>query len=376
MKKPIRVLHIIGAMNRGGAETFLMELYRHIDRTKVQFDYLVYNYSNKPGVFDEEIKSLGGKIYNAKCKFYRNPISYCRELKMFFKEHPEYKIVHSHQNVMSGYSLSVAKKTTNPLTIAHSHTTSFATDFFHKVVKCIGRRLLRKNADVYFGCSKDAVFEISKRQPDNEKMFVINNAINIQKFSFNAKERHIWRENLCCNDDTFVMGNVARFTNEKNHKHLIYLFSDVISKKDDSLLVLVGDGPMREEIEELTKKIGIYEKVKFLGVRSDVQNIINSFDAFVMPSLHEGLGIVFIEAQANGLPCIMSADVIPEEADIGLDLVERVSLDESTEVWADACLNVQRRKSIEEITPVIIAAGYDIKTVSAWIQNFYIKHWI
>lgn len=373
--EPIRILHIVGAMNRGGAETLLVELYRHIDRTKVQFDFLIYNYSGKPGAFDDEIIALGGKIFEAKRRFYKGPVSYCKELKDFFKEHPEYKIIHAHQYATSGYMLWSAKKTTKPVTIAHSHIAFPVTDFLRRCADSVGKKLLHKYADFYFGCSEDAIVELSGKPTDNKTRFVMSNAIDVEKFAFSADLRTSWRKSLGADENTLVLGNVARFTYQKNHEHLIRLFAEVVKKNDNSILVLAGDGSLRTQTEELAKELCVYEKIKFLGIRPDVQDIVNAFDVFVMPSRYEGLGIVLIEAQANGLPCVMSADVIPEEADTGAGLVTRVSLDKTPEKWADACLNAGNRKTSEEVRPAIVDAGFDINAVSAWLQDFYIKHW-
>lgn len=363
-------------MNRGGAETLLMELYRNIDRTKVQFDFLVYNYSNQPGAYDEEIHSLGGKIYNAKKRLYKEPFSYYKELKSFFSAHPEYKIVHFHQNLISGFPLSIAKKTSNPLTIAHSHS-AFGTahDLYHKLINFIGKKLINKFADFYFGCSNDALFKICGQYSNDINKYVLNNAIDRDKFRYNHEMRCEWRSVLGATDNTLILGNVARFSGEKNHKHLIKTFCEVENLHNDSLLVLVGDGPLRSQTEEFAKELGIWDKVRFLGVRSDVQDIVNSFDVFVLPSLHEGLGIVLIEAQANGLPCVISSDVIPAEADVGAGLVTRVSLDETPNKWAKACLNAGARKDSEEVKSAIINSGYDIDIVANWLQDFYITHY-
>lgn len=373
--EPIRILHIVGAMNRGGTETLLMELYRHIDRSKIQFDFLIYNYSDKPGAFDEEILSLGGRIFEAKRRFYKGPISYYNELKYFFKEHPEYKIVHAHQYATSGYMLRAAKKTTNPTTISHSHIAFPITDFLRRCADFVGKKLLHKYADFYFGCSEDAIVALSHQPPDNKTRFVMNNAIDIAKFGFSKELRTQWRQYLGADENTLILGNVARFNHQKNHEHIVKCFSEIVKRKDNSILVLVGDGSLRQQTEELSKQLGVYDKIEFLGVRSDVQDIINAFDIFLMPSRYEGLGIVLIEAQANGLPCVISADVIPKEADVNAGLVTRVALHKSPKEWADACLNAGNRKHIEEVKFAIINSGYDINTVANRLQNFYIEHW-
>lgn len=371
----IRILHIIGAMNRGGAETFLMELYRHIDRSKVQFDFLIYNYTDTEGVFDQEILSLGGKIYEMKQRFYRNPLAYIKELKIFFKNHPEYKIIHSHQNSMAGYSLSVAKTHSKALTISHSHSAFVVNKILRKYCNKIGRILLHRYADFFFGCSNAALMETSNQKVNNQTHFIVKNAIDIDKFTYSDKMRDLWRKQLGANKYTFILGNVARFTSEKNHKHIIQTFAELNKKRKNSLLVLIGDGPRLSECKVLAESLNISDKIKFLGVRSDVENIINSFDAFILPSFQEGLGIVLIESQTNGLPCVISADVIPDEADTGAGLVTRMSLNDSPQKWAETCLNIISRKRTDEVKQTIINSGYEINTVANWLQNFYIKHW-
>lgn len=371
----IRVLHVMGTMNRGGAETLIMELYRHIDRTKIQFDFLIYNYSDTPGVFDEEIKAMGGRLFHAKRRFYRNPVAFYEELSAFFKQHPEYKIVHAHQHITSGYVLAAAKTTAGSLTIAHSHCAFSTTGFLRKCAGLVSKALLKKYANFYFGCSNDAIVELSGKPADNRTRIIVNNAIDVEKFAFDQGMRQKWRAELGADDKTVIIGNVARFTSEKNHEHTIKSFARLAENNNNSMLVLVGDGPLRPETEKLAAELGVIDKTVFLGVRGDVHELINAFDVFVMPSRYEGLGIVLIEAQANGLPCVISADVIPREADTNAGLVTRVSLNETPEVWANACLNAGSRKSSGEVRPAIVEAGYDIHAVSGWLQDFYLSHW-
>lgn len=371
----IRVLHIVGAMNRGGAETLLMELYRHIDRRKVQFDFLVYNYSDKPGAYDEEIRELGGKIFHAKRRFYRGPISFCREVKNFFDEHPEYHIVHAHQYATSGYMLAMAKKTGVPVTIAHSHIAFPITTFLRRCADAVGKLLLKSNADYYFGCSDDALIALAGVKSDNKKYYLMKNAIDSRKFNYSDEHRQIWREKIGADDATFVIGNVARFTYQKNHEHILRVFAEIQKNVKNSLLVLIGTGSREEEMRSLAKELNILTKVLFLGSRENVNDIINAFDLFLMPSRYEGLGIVLIEAQANGLPCVMTEHVIPDEADVGAGLVSRVELNVTPEEWAKVCMNAGERIDSEIAQKAIIESGYEISEVSGWLQKFYLEHW-
>lgn len=374
--EPIRILHVVGTMNRGGTETLIMELYRHIDRSKVQFDFLIYNYSDKPGAFDEEILSLGGKIYNAKRRFYKGPIAFCKELKTFFKMHPEYSVIHAHQYAASGYILAMAKKALPTcVTIAHSHIAFVKTDFLRNLADSIGKKLLKKYADYAFGCSEDALYELFGKRSNQTNCFVINNAINPGKFKFDVQKRGYWREQFGAGANTLIIGNVARFTYQKNHEKIIETFHAVSKKNTDSLLVLIGEGSRQEQMRQMVKEFGIEEKVLFMGVRDDVQDIINAFDVFLMPSRYEGLGIVLVEAQANGLPCVMSADVIPAEADVGTGLVTRVSLEKNAQIWAKRCMESPGRLASEKAQQAVADAGYDIHKTAAWIQDFYLKKW-
>lgn len=374
--EPIRILQMSGAMNRGGAETLIMELYRHLDRSKVQFDFMVYNYTGKPAAYDEEIQKLGGRIYEMKKRFYHGPVSYWREAKDFFDLHTEYRLVHAHQYATSGYILSAAKKSDKRrITITHSHIAFPQTDILRKFADWGGKKLLNKYADYYFGCSEDALLALAGRPADGEKLFVLKNAITPEKFVYHDESRNKWRAFFEATENTLIVGNVARHTYQKNHEHILLTFNEIVEKKEDSILVLIGVGGKTEEIKEMTKKLGLTNKVYFMGSRPDVNEIMNAFDVFLLPSRYEGLGIVLIEAQANGLHCVISSDVIPEEADVHGGMVTRLSLDEDPREWAEACLQVQGRTDAKNAQQAVIRAGYDIETVASWLQEFYLRNW-
>lgn len=381
--EPLRILHIIGAMNRGGAETLLMEIYRHINRSKVQFDFLVYNYSNEPGAYDDEIRSLGGRIYEAKRRFYRGPISFYKELIKFFSVHSEYRIVHAHQFLMSGYMLKAAKGIDSSIvTVAHSHIAntfmgnkSGIANKLRTIADRVGHRILLSNADYTIGCAEDALIEMTGNKSNNITRFVMRNAIDPSKFSYNQTIRMQWRKYFNANEDTLIVGNVARFTYQKNHELIINTFANICGEKENSILVLVGVGDREVEMRKLATELGIIDKVFFMGSRGDVNEIVNAFDVFLMPSRYEGLGIVLIEAQANGLQCIISKDVIPDEADVGAGLVTRVSLDSSVEEWAQACISAGTRIDAGIAQQAVKDAGYDITVVADWLEKFYLDHW-
>jgi len=373
---PIRILHMSGTMNRGGAETLIMELYRHIDRTKVQFDFMIYNYSGKDGAYDQEIQSLGGHIYQMKCRLYQNPFAYWIEAKQFFDSHPEYKIIHAHQFAKSGYILSAAKiSDKSRIVIAHSHLAFLKTDFLRGCADYMGKLLLKRYADYYFGCSEDALLALSGHKSNGRNVVLLKNAINPAKFYFNEIYRKKWRRVFSADENTLIVGNVARFTAQKNHTYLIRIFKEIVKVRQNSILVLIGVGREQDAIRHLIGSLNLGDKVFFLGAREDVCEIINAFDVFLFPSRFEGLGIALIEAQANGLPCVISKDVIPEEADVNAGIVHRISLKKRIADWANACINAPDRLEGDQAQIAVVNAGYNIESIAKWIQNFYINKW-
>lgn len=376
MNKPIRILQVIGVMNYGGAETLLMDLYRHIDRNKVQFDFFVYNYSQEKGVYDDEIIALGGRIYYGRKRLYREPIAYRREIKDFCRLHKEYKVVHSHLNMRGGYVLQVYKNYMNCVTIAHSHTAYPKLGVKNRIVNWLGKYLLNSSADYFIGCSEDALVAICGHNSDNSKFIVMHNAIEKEKFKYSNDIRIRIRNQIGVGKNTFLIINVARFTAEKNHQFQIDIFKRLLKTRPDSMLIFIGDGPLKPKMEKYAKDVlgGDIEKLMFLGKRSNVNEFLSASDLFLFPSKGEGLGIVLIEAQANGLPCVISKDVIPDEADLHSGLVKRVSLKSHVGEWADACMSVlDERLNAVCAQRSISEAGYDIKKVARWLEEFYLK---
>jgi len=367
MNEPIRVLHVIGLMDRAGAETMIMNLYRNIDRSRVQFDFVENSYA--PAAYDEEIKKLGGRIY--RCMHYngKNHFAYVKWWKNFFNEHKnDYVAVHGHIGSTAAIYLKIAKKY-GLYTIAHSH--SSGTDhslmaFLYAIYSYNTRNI----ADYFFGCSLIAgIDRYGKNVVESNKFTVLNNAINTADFQFDATVRQKVRRELGINDDAFVVGHVGRFLSVKNHRFLVEVFSKILDKKPDSKLLLVGDGELRHEIEDKVERLGIKGQVIFTGVRSDVNRMLLAMDVFVFPSLFEGLPVTLIEAQTSGLPCVMS-DKVPEESIKTQGLVFIKKLEDNAEMWAEEvieCSSIERKSRIDEIK----SAGYDITHTAAWLADFY-----
>ena len=369
MDKPIRVLHVIGIMNRGGAETMIMNLYRNIDRGNVQFDF-VENEGDE-AAFDTEIKQLGGRIYHCPRYNGKNHFTYTRWWNSFFASHKgEYPIVHGHIGSTAAIYLSIAKKY-GVYTIAHSHNTN-AQRSMAQYIYSIFSYPTRYTADHFFACSPDAAVDrfgehVAK---DSKKCEILRNAIDSYKFRFDPNIRSAIRNRLNIKDTAIVIGNVARFAPQKNHMFLIDVFRTVHKKNPDAVLLLVGDGELRPQIEQVIAENKLYNNVIFAGVQSNIGEFYQAMDVCVFPSLYEGLGIVVIEAQAAGLPCCVS-DAVPAEAAL-TSLVEHRSLHESTEAWADWILkrsHSPRRDTAEAIRN----AGYDIAETSVWLETFYTK---
>lgn len=362
---PIRILHVVTVMNRGGLETMLMNYYRQIDRSKVQFDFMVNR--EEQGDYDEEIEQLGGVIYRMppiRPTTYR---LYFKLLDQFFYHHKEYKVVHAHINENSSFVLRAARKAGVPCRISHSHLAGLPLDYKFPF-RVYARMYLNSNANNYFACSEEAgEWLFGKKIINNKKIVVFKNAINCTEFKFNVDKRVKIRKELNT-ENKLVIGHVGRFNPQKNHKFLIEIFNEVYKKNKESVLLLVGEGDLLEEMKNYVNKLQLGEAVKFLGLRSDIADLMQSMDIFLFPSKYEGLGVVLIEAQAAGLRCLTSTGT-PKEADV-TDTVEFLSLEKSAEEWAEIILegNNNRNSYMKSIKD----KGYDVETNINWLTNFYI----
>lgn len=362
MSEPIRVLQVVTYMGRGGLETMLMNYYRNIDRNKVQFDFLTHR--DERWDYDDEIESLGGKIYHLPKL---NPFSksYLNNLDKFFKEHKEYQIVHCHQDCLSGVVLKVAKKNGVKFTIAHSHNANQDKNLKY-LIKIFEKRKIPKYADKLFACGDEA----GRWMFNTDNFEVLHNAIDTDLYTYNKEKADKVKKEFGI-ENKFVVGHVGRFNPQKNHEFLIDIFNEVQKIKEDSVMMLVGDGDLRPEIEQKVRDLGIENKVIFTGVRSDVNELMQAMDVFLFPSLYEGLGIVLIEAQASGLKCVIS-NTIPKDG-VLTDDVTCISLAQSPVVWADEILKYQEYKRTNN-KEIIKKANYDIKNNAKVLEKFYIEN--
>ena len=359
----IRVLQVATYMGRGGLESMIMNYYRHIDREKVQFDFLVHRQFRAD--YDDEIESLGGRIYRLP-QLIPWSGSYKKALNRFFVDHPEYKIVHVHQDCLSSVILRAARQHGVPVRIAHSHNSSQDKNLKYPI-KLYYRRQIPTYATHLFACGQDAGIWMFRGKPFQ----ILNNAIDAKKYRFDPAQLKQIREEFEIPAGSFVIGHVGRFALQKNHKFLIDIFAEVQKRQADARLLLVGDGDLRSAMESKVTSLGLSEKVIFAGVRSDVADLMQAMDVFVFPSLYEGLPVTMIEAQAAGLPCIIS-DKVPPECILTEGLVDVMPLSASPETWAEKIL-AKRAIPRTDRRAEIAAHGFDITTEAVKLQEFYIN---
>jgi glycosyltransferase len=364
--KNVRVLHAVPKMNREGIQSFLMNVYRNIDREKVQFDFLIH--SKEKGAFDDEIISLGGRIFYLNKLSSKYFLSYQKNLVRFFKEH-EYNIIHSHINLLSSFTLSSAKKANIPIRIAHSHSSSISDIGLRKLIKLFAKTQMNKYATHKFACSKEAgIWQFGKKIWNTGEVKVIPNGIEVEKFLFNEINREKVRKQYDIEEKAFVLGHVGAFRKVKNHEFLLKIFEKIKKLNSSAILMLLGSGELETEIKELASRLDVLSSIVFVGSVGNVAEYYSAFDSFVFPSIYEGLGIVLIEAQANGLPCFAS-DVVPSEVALS-DVYFPLSLNASVEEWATSIINksnLSNRQCSEGLKK------YDIKNVAKTLEDFYLS---
>lgn len=355
-------------MNRGGAENAIMNYYRHIDRRKVQFDFLLTE--SRKCHFEDEIRSLGGKVFRVPLLRLSNPWPYLKAVSSFFNNHQEYKIVHSHTSSKSFFPLCIAKMKGIPVRIAHSHNTRSETGYRGWIRDTL-KIVLKRVANHYFACGEEAAVWLYGEKYVNEgNVRILPNVIECQKFGFDDNIRSHIRTKLSVNDETLIVGCVARFSPQKNLLFAIDVFCRVNEIDRNSKLILVGDGEERIQIESRILRLGLSDRIILTGVVSNVSDYEQAMDVFLMPSLFEGLPLSLIEAQISGLRCFVSTG-IPEEVD-KTGLVSFLPLEDGAKKWADLIIankNYERRSHVEELKEV----GYDAETSAEKLQNFYLN---
>lgn len=358
----VRVLQVVTYMGRGGLESMLMNYYRHIDREEVQFDFLVHR--QERAAFDDEIESLGGRIYRLP-RLVPWSKNYLAALNRFFDEHSEHKIVHVHQDCLSSVILKVAAQHNVPVRVAHSHNANQDKNLKYPI-KLWYKRGIPKYATNLFACGKGAgdwMFGGASYQ-------IINNAIDVVACAYNPTKCQEMRRQLGLENE-FTIGHVGRFNQPKNHPFLLDIFAALLRREPKAVLLLVGGGEDMTKIQAKAQALGVAEHVRFLGIRSDVADLMQAMDVFVFPSLYEGLPVTMVEAQAAGLPCIIS-DKVPPECILTEGLVDVLPLSAEPEIWAAKILEKKNLPRTDRRSK-IAAHGFDITTEAVKLQEFYLK---
>lgn len=354
---PIRILHVVGVMDRGGAETWLMNVLRNIDRTRFCMDFLVH--TEKPGAYDSEIRALGSEVIP--CLDPSRPWTYARRFLRTLQQRTPYDAVHSHVHHYSGFVLRLAQRQGVPVRIAHSHNDTSQLDqasgIARRLYLSLTKQWLARYATHRLACSDTAGTALFGDGTNSQSPWLtLRCSIDLTPFQGQGGESNM-RSQLGIPPETMVIGHVGRFAEQKNHGFLINVAEELIGRRPDTCFLLIGDGPLRAGIEGTVRARNLSHAVRFLGVRSDVtQLMMNAMDVLLLPSLYEGLPVVLIEAQAAGLPCVIS-DVVTPEAHIVPSLIRRLSLSDPPGRWAEAIiaahdmrLTVPRSQALGEVS--------------------------
>lgn len=364
MQRPIRVLHVVGKLNRGGAESRIMDLYRNIDREQIQFDFV--QHMEAEGAYQAEAEALGGHVYHVPRFRGLNYFQYKKSWKRFFLEHPEIDIVHGHMTSTAAVYLPIAKKYAGAYTIAHARSAGVDSGIKGCITKLL-RKNLAKRCDQCFSCSLLAAEAVFGRK-NKDQVKIIPNAVEVERFAYNADTRARLRTALGINDDELVIGHVGRFDTVKNHAYMLEILAACLKARASVKLLLVGDGSLRARIGQQAERMGIAAHVIFAGSQKNVQDYYQAFDFFILPSFYEGLPGTAIEAQVSGLKGLLS-DRITTEA-LVTDLMQMKSIDAPPQEWAREILAADtgnRKSRVDEVR----AAGYDVKRQAENLSDFY-----
>lgn len=364
MSEPVRVLHVLGGLGSGGTESLIINWYRNIDRSKVQFDFLVRSADNN---YAEEILSLGGRIFYTP-SFPRHFIRNYIETKKLLQS-KQWEVIHVHGNAaMYMLPLKLAKKFGYACRIMHSHSVQPKNPVFSLVHFC-NRKKISRYATHLLACSDAA----GKWMYQDNSFQIIHNAVETDKFLFDKAARLAIRKELVIGDE-LVLGHVGRFSYPKNHSFLLDIFGEVKKQHPDSVLMLVGDGELREAVEEKARAMGIYDSVLFMGRRNDVGKLMSAMDIFVLPSHYEGLPVVCVESSINALTSIISEEAYVKELE-ALPFVNAFSLKSSAKDWAELVLNIYNRLGrVCESYTIAADSCYNIDNITNVLQGIYLDH--
>lgn len=355
-----RILQVVGGMNRAGAETFLMNVYRELDRNKIQFDFLVY--TDKKQDYEEEIISLGGRVIHMPCSSGFGMLKSVKKIKNILREFGPYTAVHAHTLHNSAFAMLACKTFPNIKKIVHSHSTHNTVKT--NVIKCLYEKwtmkVIRKHAQEWLACGEEAgAYLFGKQFVD--KGLVVNNGVDVKKYFLATGLSTEETRKLGIDEETLVIGNVARLQPVKNHDFMLNVAKRLHEKNINFKMLFVGQGELEEPIQAKIELFGLQGQVILLGLREDIPSLLKTMDVFLMPSLFEGNPVTLVEAQASGLPCVIS-DTITEQMDMGLDLMTRCDLDADLDEWINALLLAKNKRnySFEQVEKALQTKGYEV----------------
>jgi glycosyltransferase involved in cell wall biosynthesis len=372
-KQPIRVLHIVGGMIYGGIETWLMQILRNVDRQIIQMDFLVHQAGN----YDQEIQDLGSQVIYF--PYLSNPWLYGRKFRHFLHQNQPYDIVHSHIHYFNGWILRLAKQANIPVRIAHSHTDTSREDSQAEWYRKLYINLMKSWITNYATTGLATTHEAGKllfgsAWQTDPRCRVFNCGIDLTPFQTVVDPVNVRRE-LNLPNDAFVIGHVGRLVTVKNHRFLLEITAEVIKHQKNVYLLLVGEGPLKPEITQQARELGLGDRVIFAGARSDVPRLmLGAMDIFVFPSFYEGLGNVRLEAQAAGLTSIVS-DAVPKAGDIIPSLIHRLSLSQGASVWAAKVLEISKNPqaiSQRKALKLVESSAFTIFSSAKNLINIYL----
>lgn len=362
-----RILHIVGKMDRAGAETMIMNLYRTIDRKEFQFDFVVF--TDEPGDYDSEIKSLSGNIYVLD---EQNPINRMFALKKLLNNHPEYKILHSHTLFGSAFHIFAGKMAKVPYRIAHSHSTNRSSPnrVVSSLYKKFSKRIINGYSTNFISCSKDAGEFLFPNQKD---ILILPNSIDTAHFSeIGETHKNFLSKEFNIDDSYLKIIQVGRFQEVKNHKFSIDIAKSLKERNIPFKMFFVGNGGLYDEVKEQIRVANLQDEILLLGLRSDIPKLMAGADLMLMPSLHEGFPVVLVESQSVGLPSLIS-DNISKEVDLGIELIDFESLDASLKLWIDKMRYIKKQKPIPKELRLnkLAEQGFDINSSARILSNLY-----
>ena len=370
---PERILHFLHSLRKAGSQTLTMQVYRKIDRKRYQFDFAIREDFEES--YQKEIHQLGGNVYRIDPLKPLNIFSVEEQIMNVFREGGPYSAVHSHSDYHSGYILHAAHRFGIDRRIAHSHNTGKYTSLSikHLIFRWVMRKWINRYASDLLAVSEPAARWLYNSNIKNDcRLKILPNAFDLDPFSNLEEDKRKQRKSCSLPINKILMGHIGRFTEQKNHLFLVKIFHEVQKFLPESRLVLIGDGKLIPLIRSKLSEHDLLEKAYFLGVRSDIPELLNALDLFLFPSLYEGLGIVLVEAQAAGVPCVASTEV-PSEADLGLGMVDQVDLDADIEEWLmEIRRGVKKKKpSWENRHMALKKSGYDIDDLVREWEKLY-----